>query len=88
MLSVTYFQGTNDDKSVEVGKRKSNSGPVGYMTTEDSAWSIDFMNSYKLYQNLTANLLLSYLVTDFDRDVWGRDYDNIFRSTLNFTYSF
>ncbi len=88
MLSVTYFQGTNDDKSVEVGKRKGNSGPVGYMTTEDSAWSIDFMNSYKLYQNLTANLLLSYLVTDFDRDVWGRDYDNIFRSTLNFTYSF
>ena len=50
--------------------------------------TIDFMNSYKLYDNLTANLLLSYLVTDFDKDVWGQDYDNIFRGTLNFTYAF
>ena len=85
MLSVTYFQGTNDDKSLGV---QSASGPIGYMTTEDSAWSIDFLSSYKLYQNLTANLLLSYLVTDFDKDVWGQDYDNIFRGTLNFTYAF
>ena len=84
-LSVSYFQGTNDDKSRGVANAD---GPVGYMTTQDAAWSIDFLNSYKLYQNLTANILLSYLVTDFDKDVWGQDYDNIFRGTLNFTYAF
>ena len=85
MLSVTYFQGTNDDKSLGV---QSASGPIGYMTTEDSAVSIDFLNSYKLYENLTANILLAYLITDFDKNVWGQDYDNIFRGTLNFTYAF
>ncbi len=93
-LSVTYFQGTNNTNRV-TGPATSatfvnhkNDGPIGYMTTADSAWSIDFMNSYKLYENLTANLLLSYLVTDFDEKVWGQDYDNIFRGTLNFTYEF
>ena len=33
-------------------------------------------------------LLLAYLVTDFDKDVWGSDYDNGFRGTVNFTYAF
>ena len=90
-LSVTYFQGTNNtDRLTTTDWRYRTGDPLGvnYMTTADSAWSIDFMNSYKLYQNLTANLLLSYLVTDFDKDVWGQDYDNIFRGTLNFTYAF
>ena len=93
MLSVTYFQGTNNTNRVtsanlgQGGYAKAD-GPFGYMTTADSAWSIDFMNSYKLYENLTANLLLSYLVTDFDKDVWGQDYDNVFRGTMNFTYTF
>ena len=90
-LSVTYFQGTNNTNRVTgTGNfvNHKNDGPIGYMTTADSAWSIDFMNSYKLYENLTANLLLSYLVTDFDEKVWGQDYDNIFRGTLNFTYEF
>ncbi len=91
-LSVSYFQGTNNTNRITATGASfvnhKDDGPIGYMTTADSAWSIDFMNSYKLYQNLTANLLLSYLVTDFDKDVWGQDYDNIFRGTLNFTYAF
>ena len=87
-LSVTYFQGTNNTERGANGGHARATNPFGYMTTADSAWSIDFMNSYKLYENLTANLLLSYLVTDFDKDVWGQDYDNIFRGTLNFTYAF
>ena len=87
-LSVTYFQGTNNTERGANGGHARATNPFGYMTTADSAWSIDFMNSYKLYENLTANLLLSYLVTDFDKDVWGQDYDNVFRGTLNFTYTF
>lgn len=90
-LSVTYFQGTNNTNRVTgtgdfVNKKAD--GPVGYMTTADSAWSIDFLSSYKLYQNLTANVLLAYLITDYDQDVWGQDYENGFRGTLNFTYAF
>ena len=102
-LSVTYFQGTNNTNRVSdpamrarLGKvvddaangNWSVQGPVGYMTTSDSAWSIDFLSSYKLYQNLTANVLLSYLVTDYDESLWGQDYENGFRGTLNFTYAF
>ena len=99
-FSVTYFQGTNNTERGANGGHPEFDNPfgsmtiadstwsTGYMTTADSAWSIDFLNSYKLYENLTANLLLSYLVTDFDKDVWGQDYDNIFRGTLNFTYAF
>ena len=94
-LSVTYFQGTNNTQRVvdlyppAVGTLTKPVGPAGYMTTSDSAWSIDFLSSYKLYQNLTANLLLAYLVTDFDEKVWGDlKFDNAFRGTLNFTYAF
>ncbi len=98
-LSVTYFQGTNNTNRVSDPALRANlgkwtdkgwesQGPATYMTTSDSAWSIDFLSSYKLYQNLTANLLLSYLVTDFDEDLWKQDYNNAFRGTLNFTYAF
>ncbi len=58
------------------------------MTTADSAWEIDFLSSYKLYQNLTANLLLAYLITDYDESIRSEKFDNAFRSTLNFTYAF
>ncbi len=81
-LSLTYFQGTNNTQRV------GGTSPVRYMTTSDSAWSIDFLNSYKLYQNLTAKLLISYLITDFDEDIRGEKYENGFRGTLNFTYAF
>ena len=83
-LSLTYFQGTNNVERV----RGKNTSPVGYMTTSDSAWEIDFLSSYKLYQNLTANLLLAYLITDFDENIRATKYDNGFRGTLNFTYAF
>ena len=85
-LSVTYFQGTNNTN--RVWNLHQETSPVGYMTTADSAWSIDFLSSYKLYQNLTANVLLAYLITDYDESLWGKDYDNGFRGTLNFTYAF
>ena len=91
-LSVSYFQGTNNTNRITNGDRRAMMGdlanPATYMTTSDSAWEVDFLSSYKLYQNLTANLLLAYLVTDFDKDVWGSDYDNGFRGTVNFTYAF
>ena len=91
-LSVTYFQGTNNtNRLTSPTLRREQKGDiydVNYMTTADSAWSIDFLSSYKLYQNLTANVLLAYLITDYDESLWGKDYDNGVRGTLNFTYAF
>ena len=97
-LSVTYFQGTNNSNRLNVNSDEriwlADPIDVNYMTTKDAAWSIDFLSSYKLYQNLTANLLLSYLITDFDEKIrpLGVDghykFDNAFRGTLNFTYAF
>ena len=95
-LSVTYFQGTNNSNRLDGYDAAwyAESDDVNYMTTKDAAWSIDFLSSYELYQNLTANLLLSYLITDFDEKIrpLGVDghykFDNAFRGTLNFTYAF
>ena len=95
-LSVTYFQGTNNTNRLNGYDAAwyADKDDVNYMTTADSAWSIDFLSSYKLYQNLTANLLLSYLITDFDESIrpYGADgkvkFDNAFRGTMNFTYAF
>ena len=94
-LSVTYFQGTNNSNRLDGYDAAWYAEPddVNYMTTKDSAWSIDFLSSYKLYQNLTANLLLSYLITDFDENIrplgdGHYKFDNAFRGTLNFTYAF
>ena len=91
-LSVSYFQGTNNTNRITDAALRAQIGtlanPATYMTTSDSAWEVDFLSSYQLYQNLTANLLLAYMITDFDESVWGTDYDNGFRGTLNFTYAF
>lgn len=37
-------------------------------------------------QNLTAKLLISYLITDFNEDIRGEKYENGFRGTLSFTF--
>ncbi len=93
-LSLTYVQGTNntnrvtDGSVVPAGGTSLVNNPVSYMTTADSLWEVDFLSSYKLYKNLTANLLLACLITDFDEDIRTAKYDNGFRGSLNFTYNF
>lgn len=62
--------------------------PAGYMTTADSAWEVDLLNSFKLYRNLTANVLLAYLVTDYDEEIRTAKYGNAFRCTFNLNYVF
>lgn len=58
------------------------------MTTADSAWEVDLPNSFKLYRNLTANVLLAYLVTDYDEEIRTAKYGNAFRCTFNLNYVF
>ena len=44
---------------------------------------------YKVYKNTLVRKAFNELgVTDFDKDVWGSDYDNGFRGMVNFTYAF
>ncbi len=85
-LSLSYIQGTNNTNRISA--KMVDWAPTDYLTTGDSLWEVDFLSSYKLYQNLTANLLLAYMITDFDESIRTTRYDNAFRGTLNFTYSF
>ena len=98
-LSLTYFQGTNNTNRItdpSVNKPVATSfnpmvttlSPVDYMTTADSAWEVDLLNSFKLYRNLTANVLLAYLVTDYDEEIRTAKYGNAFRCTFNLNYVF
>jgi len=48
---VTYMEGTNDKKNAT--KAGFTVSP-DYMTTEDSAVSFDFINTYQIYKHLTA----------------------------------
>ena len=92
MLTVTYFQGTNNTNRVtdaSVSRPADiNRTPIHYMTTADSAWEINFLSNYSIYRNLTASVLLAYLVTDFDESIRTAEYDNAFRGALMFTYAF
>ncbi len=93
-LSVTYAQGTNNTNRLtssawkETGITGPSTADVKYMTTADSMWEIDFITSYKLYKNLTANILLAYMIPDFDESIRTEKFDNGFRGTLNFAYTF
>jgi len=85
---VSYLQGTND-KSLA-------NGDASYMTTEDSAVSFDFINTYQIYKNLVACLEISYIISDYEQNI-GTDTENPrgdnfteddWRVALNFQYKF
>ena len=79
---VSYLQGTND-KSLA-------NGNASYMTTEDSALSFDFINTYQIYKNLVACLELSYIISDYDEEYRTADtfQEDDWRVALNFQYKF
>jgi len=66
------------------------------MTTEDSAVSFDFINTYQIYKHLTACLEISYIISDYEQNI-GTDTENPrgdnfteddWRVALNFQYKF
>jgi hypothetical protein len=92
-LRATYYQGTNNTAMVrELGDEPFGSLPGQiYMTTADSAWEFNLENSYKIYDNLTANFELGYIKFDWDESTWGtRDAydDKMYKAGLYLTYSF
>lgn len=87
-FAVVYFQGTNS-------KHLATANPADpdyhYLTTKDSAVELDFVSTYQIYENLATALELSYIFQDFDKNIGprnGQKFDDNFRATLNFRYTF
>jgi|GEM_PF-929326 len=100
-FAVSYMRGTNDknigddldmDKfddydSVQEWRKGEFSGE---MTTEDSAFEIDFNTTYSIYENLDALLEVGYAQMDMDSSVWGSDYldDPAYKCVTGIKYSY
>jgi hypothetical protein len=94
-LRFIYYRGTNDADLVRnhLGGRNpvlAFSGQRVYLTDEDQAFEVDFVTSYKIYENLTAFVDLAWIKLDMDEDVWGNDYkeDDAWKAQLILRYSF
>jgi len=77
---VAYWGGTNSPamaKYVKDAYGWDNGTPEGpYLTTNDGLLEFNLVNSYQIYENLEANLELSYIVNMVDDDTWKRSYRN------------
>ena len=96
---VAYWGGTNSPamaKYVKDAYGWDNGTPEGpYLTTNDGLLEFNLVNSYQIYENLEANLELSYIVNMVDDDTWKRSYRNdsykkqdAWKAQLIFAYSF
>ena len=79
---VAYWGGTNSPSMVKYmgsgvawdDTTAAQDGP--YLTTNDGLLEFNLVNSYQIYENLEANLELSYIVNMVDDDTWKRSYRN------------
>ena len=96
---VAYWGGTNSPamaKYVKDAYGWDNGTPEGpYLTTNDGLLEFNLVNSYQIYENLEANLELSYIVNMVDDDTWKRSYrddsykkQDAWKAQLIFAYSF
>ncbi|MBO4369262.1 MAG: outer membrane homotrimeric porin [Desulfovibrio sp.] len=100
---IAYWGGTNSPDMVKyvnqsgVGMMTENfDGP--YLTTNDGLLEFNLDNSYKIYENLSVNLDLGYIVNMMDRDTWSRSWTkgngngfskhDAWKAQLTFNYSF
>lgn len=95
VLRFGYYIGTNSPKM----PRKANmsyptraDGPNAYLTTTDTAWELNFITNYKIYENLTASLDAAYVRLNLDDDTWRGKQDSQwkdnYRIGLSFAYNF
>ena len=99
---VAYWGGTNSPGMVKYMKDRTAwnlySYDEGYyLTTNDALLEISMENSYKVYENLSAHLELSYVINMMDSATWqsGRPYlggsyskQDAWRAQVNFVYAF
>jgi len=72
-LAVSYMMGTNDEGVVDAlqsADDQTTKRMKGEMTTEDSAFEIDFNTTYSIYENLDFLLELGYAQMDMDKSTW------------------
>lgn len=97
-LRFGYYWGTNSAKMPRktgmawpTGYARPD-GAMGYLTTMDTAWEANLVNTYKIYDNLTFALEGAYVRLNLDKSTWkysGRriGHDN-YRVNCLFTYNF
>lgn len=94
-FAVAGYVGTNSPK---MPKRANMSyptrvdGPAAYLTTMDTAWEVNLISDYQMYENLKVNLEAAYVRLNLSDDVWhgvqdSQKKDN-YRISMLFTYSF
>ena len=95
VIRFGYYWGTNSPEM----PRKANmtwpsrvDGPQAYLTTTDSAWEVNLVNRYKIYENLQVSMELAYVRLNLDGDTWGEaansQLKDNYRISCLFTYSF
>lgn len=95
-LRAAYFWGTNScempRKTNMQAFRTTADGPTSYLTTKDTAFELDFITQYKMYENFTISLEASYLRINLDNDTWKHALNNQLKDNylvnLMFTYDF
>ena len=99
---VAYWGGTNSPSMVKyMGSAVAwddttavQDGP--YLTTNDGLLEFNLVNSWRIYENLEANLELGYIINMMDRDTWDKSYvsdrnwskQDAWKAQLIFAYSF
>lgn len=69
-LRVIYVRGTHDEDAVKSGNIVGNDAGL---STEDSAWVVEFDHEYKIYDQLSLAAEMGYISLNLDEDVWGTD---------------
>lgn len=87
-----YIQGTNNVKMVSQNPFYSQTSPGGYLTEKDNAWEIDFLTTYKIYENLSIIFDADYLKVNWSSEAkehaTGNLTENFYRVGLTFHYHF
>ena len=97
-IRVAYWGGTNSPSMTKymngtAWNEETADGP--YLTTNDGLLEFNLVNEYQIYENLTANLELGYIVNMIDKGTWDRRWmeettqrQDAWKAQLLFTYSF
>ncbi|MDL2306446.1 outer membrane homotrimeric porin [Desulfovibrio sp. OttesenSCG-928-C06] len=88
LFRIAYFQGTNHKNAVP----DLLTGEGVYMTKRDWAVEVDFDTEYKIYENFSTILELSYIYMDIDNksgEYRGSNEDeNAWNAQVTFSYAF
>lgn len=96
VIRFGYYWGTNSKympKKANMTWPSRADGPAGYLTTTDTAYEINLVNRYKIYENLNVSLEAAYVHLNLDKDTWGDSNDgnykvDNYRVSCCFTYTF